>query len=111
MGTVRGWALDSALKKIAKDIIEMENNGAAIDVNKQIENWNKKHEIVPPAELASLQNDVSLCMKFERERELKSMNAIGYGGYIAEHYAETISKKAKELMSSPPSFEGNMQNG
>ena len=97
MGTIRGFVLDSSLKKIAKNLIEIEKSGVAVDVNTTVKNWNEQHNLVKPEEVSNLQNDVSLFMEVEKKRKLNSMSALGYSSYLAEPYVE----KAKELMASP----------
>lgn len=100
MGTIRGFILDSSLKKIAKNMIEMEKTGVVIDVNTTVKNWNEQHKLVKPEEVANLQSDISLFIEVEKKRKLRSMSARGYSNYLAEPYVE----KAKELMA-PPSFD------
>lgn len=95
MGYIKGVTLDSAVMSIARDIIQLEQTGVAVDVNQTIANWNEKHKIVENT--PQLQNDVRLFMDVEKNRQLTSMNVIGYTTYKAERCIE----KAKKLMSGP----------
>ncbi|ABZ78588.1 conserved hypothetical protein [Shewanella halifaxensis HAW-EB4] len=96
MGTIRGFVLDSTLQALARDLIELEvSTGVAPDVDKTVANWNAKHKMAE--DTSQLQNDVALFINVEKNRQLKSMNALGYTAYKAEPYVE----KAKKLMSAP----------
>ncbi|WP_135381678.1 hypothetical protein [Vibrio tasmaniensis] len=95
MGTIRGAFLDSSVKKIAKDFIEMESNGVVVDVNTTLVNLNEKHKLVAPDEISDLQNDVNLHIHLEKNKSLKSMSALGYGKYVGSQCVD----KAKELMT------------
>ncbi len=111
-GYVTGAFLDAAILKLAKDIVAMDNASSvmAIDVNGTVKKWNDKHSIVSPEKLAKLQNDVSLGVEFQKNRQLKSMNAGGLAEYTAERYVEQAVEKFKNL-TTPPFFEENLQNG
>lgn len=96
MRNLKGAFLDSALKKIALDMIAVQDAGLALDVNATLQNLNQKHQLVPIDELEALKNDVNLSIEFERGRRLKSMSTFGYGSYRAEPYVD----KAVEAINS-----------
>jgi hypothetical protein len=95
MGAIKGFTLDASLRKIARNVLDMEKAGVVVDVPKTVENWNQKHLLVKPSQVEALQNDVALFIEVEKKRKLTSMSALGYGSFIAEPYV----KKAKQLMS------------
>lgn len=93
MGTIRGFVLDSTLQSLARDIIELQKTGVAVDVNQTVANWNEKHGMAEST--SQLQNDVALFINVEKSRQVTSMSARGYAAYKAEPYVE----QAKKLMS------------
>lgn len=99
MRKLKGAFLDSALKKIALDMIAVQGTGLAVDVNATLQNLNERHQLVPAEELEKLKNDVNLSIAFERGRRLKSMSTIGYGSYRAEPYVEKTVEAVKRLGS------------
>lgn len=93
MGTIKGFVLDSTLRSMARNIIELKKTGVACDVDQTVANWNEKYRMVEST--SQLQNDVKLFIDLEENRQVTSMSAKGYSAYKAEPYVE----KAKELMS------------
>lgn len=98
MGAIKGMVLDSKVKSIAKDLIDLENTGVAFNLNQTLANLNAKHKLVDPNTLSDLQNDVYLHIQLEKGKRLKSMSALGYGSYKTAQFVE----KAKEFMNSSP---------
>lgn len=94
MGSIRGFVLDSTLQALARNLIDLEKTGVAVDVEKTVANWNEKHQMAE--DTSQLQNDVALFINVEKNRQLSSMSALGYAAYKAEPYVE----KAKKLMYS-----------
>lgn len=94
---LKGAFLDSALKKIALDMIAVQDTGLAIDVKDTLRNLNNKHKLVPTEEFESLANDVHLSIAYERGRELKSMSTAGYCRYRAEPHVETAMETMNRL--------------
>ncbi|HCT7102237.1 hypothetical protein [Pseudomonas aeruginosa] len=97
MKNLKGAFLDSALKKIALDMIAVQETGLAIDVNDTLRNLNKKHKLVPTEEFENLTNDVHLSIAYERGRKLKSMSTAGYCRYRAEPHVETAMETMNRL--------------
>lgn len=95
MEIIRGIVLDSTLRAMARDLIKLEETGVVVDVAQTVENWNQKHKIAK--DTSQLVNDVGLFLNVEKNRQLSSLSAIGYGAYKAEPYVES----AMNLMSNP----------
>lgn len=99
MRNLNGAFLDSALKKIALDMIAIQETGLAIDVDNTLKNLNHKHKLVPTDELESLKNDVHLSIAYQRGRKLKSMSTVGYCRYRAEPHVEAARETINRLSS------------
>lgn len=97
MKNLKGAFLDSALKKIAMDMIAVQETGLAIDVTDTLRNLNNKHKLVPTEEFESLMNDVHLSIAYERGRKLTSMSTAGYCMYRAEPHVEAAMETMNRL--------------
>lgn len=97
MRNLNGAFLDSAIKKIALDMIAVQETGLTIDVSDTLRNLNQKHEFVPAEELENLKNDVHLSIAYERGRKLKSMSTAGYCRYRAEPHVEMARETINRL--------------